>query len=155
MVGMATAQLTVIVQLTVDTEQAAGLTARLVDSLRTAVDLPIDRMVVDGLPEQKALPPARLCIEPDSRRVSVHGTAVDLTRLEFDLLLFLCSNPGRVHRRSTLLAEVWGVAEHLGSRTVDVHIRRLRDKIGFDPITTVRGVGYLVAPDAGFAIERL
>ena len=154
MVGMATAQLTVIVQLTVDTERVAGLTAQLVDSLRTVVDLPIDRMVVDGVPEQHVLPAARLCIEPHSRRVTAHGDPVDLTRLEFDLLLFLCSNPGRVHRRSTLLAEVWGVADHLGSRTVDVHVRRLRDKIGFDPITTVRGVGYLIAPDAGFAIAH-
>ncbi|MET0238236.1 MAG: winged helix-turn-helix domain-containing protein [Kibdelosporangium sp.] len=155
---MATAQLTVIVQLTVDTEQAPGLTARLVDTLRTAVDMPIDRMVVDGaqVPEQRALPSAAtLRIEPEARRVTVRDTPVELTRLEFDLLLFLCRNPGRVHRRSTLLAEVWGVAGHLGSRTVDVHVRRLRGKIGFDPITTVRGVGYLVDQNAGFAIERL
>jgi two-component system, OmpR family, phosphate regulon response regulator PhoB len=156
---MATAQLTVIVQLTVDTEQAPSLTARLVDTLRTAVDLPIDRMVVDGaqVPQQRALPAAKLLIQPEARRVTVRDTPVELTRLEFDLLLFLCRNPGRVHRRSTILAEVWGVADHLGSRTVDVHVRRLRGKIGpgFDPITTVRGVGYLVDQKAGFAIERL
>ena len=150
------AQLTVIVQLTVDTEQAPVVTARLVDSVRTAVDLPIDRMVVDGapVPARRALPHAPLRIQPDSRRVIARGTPVELTRLEFDLLLYLCSNPGKVHRRSALLAEVWGVAGHLGSRTVDVHVRRLRDKIGFDPITTVRGVGYLVDPAAGFVIER-
>ncbi|MBP2323569.1 DNA-binding response OmpR family regulator [Kibdelosporangium banguiense] len=154
---MSTAQLTVIVQLTVDTEQAPSLTARLVDTLRTAVDLPIDRMVVDGaqVPEQRALPSAQLRIQPDARRVTVRDTPVELTRLEFDLLLFLCRNPGRVHRRSTILAEVWGVADHLGTRTVDVHVRRLRGKIGFDPITTVRGVGYLVDQNAGFAIERV
>lgn len=151
------AQLTVIVQLTVDTEQAPSMAARLVDSLRTAVDLPIDRMVVDGgqVPQQRALPHAPLRIQPDARRVLVQDTPVELTRLEFDLLLFLCLHPGRVHKRSTLLAEVWGVPDHLGSRTVDVHVRRLRGKIGpgFDPITTVRGVGYLVDRNAGFAIE--
>ncbi|CAM3657425.1 winged helix-turn-helix domain-containing protein [Kibdelosporangium persicum] len=153
------AQLTVIVQLTVDTEQAPTMAARLVETLRTAVDLPIDRMVVDGghVPRQRALPSAKLRIQPEARRVLVRDTPIDLTRLEFDLLLFLCLNPGRVHRRSTLLAEVWGVAEHLGSRTVDVHVRRLRGKIGpgFDPITTVRGVGYLVDRDAGFLIESV
>jgi DNA-binding response OmpR family regulator len=159
--GMATAQLTVIVQLTVDTEHAPGLTARLVDTLRTAVDLPIDRLVcLDGaddgaqVPQQRALPAAKLRIQPDARRVTVRDAPVELTRLEFDLLLFLCRNPGRVHRRSAILAEVWGVSDHLGSRTVDVHVRRLRGKIGFDPITTVRGVGYLVDQNAGFAIER-
>jgi two-component system phosphate regulon response regulator PhoB len=160
---MATAQLTVIVQLTVDTEQAPSLTARLVDTLRTAVDLPIDRMVsvdvTDGaqVPEQRALPAAKLLIQPEARRVTVRDVPVELTRLEFDLLLFLCRNPGRVHRRSTILAEVWGIADHLGSRTVDVHVRRLRGKIGpgFDPITTVRGIGYRVDQNAGFVIERL
>ncbi|ALG13195.1 winged helix-turn-helix domain-containing protein [Kibdelosporangium phytohabitans] len=151
------AQLTVIVQLTVDTEQAPAMAARLVDSLRTAVDLPIDRMVVDGahVPQQRALTQAKLRIEPAARRVLVQDTPVELTRLEFDLLLFLCLHPGRVHQRSTLLAQVWGVPDHLGTRTVDVHIRRLRSKIGpgFDPITTVRGVGYLVDRNAGFVIE--
>ncbi|RSM83149.1 winged helix family transcriptional regulator [Kibdelosporangium aridum] len=153
------AQLTVIVQLTVDNEQAPNLAARLVDTLRTAVDLPIDRMVVDGaqVPQQRALPQAKLRIQPDARRVLVKDTPIELTRLEFDLLHFLCRNPGRVHRRATLLAEVWGVAEHLGSRTVDVHVRRLRGKIGpvIDPITTVRGVGYLVDRNAGFVIESV
>lgn len=153
---MPTAQLTVTVQLTVDAEQAPTLAARLIDTLRAAVDLPIHRMIVDGeppaqIPRQRAT----LRILTDSRRVLVQDNLIELTRLEFDLLLYLCLNPGRVHRRSTLLAEVWGVAEHLGSRTVDVHVRRLRYKIGpdFDPITTVRGVGYLIDRDAGFAIE--
>nr|CTQ92306.1 Transcriptional regulatory protein glnR [Kibdelosporangium sp. MJ126-NF4] len=153
------AQLTVIVQLTVDTEQAPIMAARLVDSLRTAVDLPIDRMVVDGghVPQQRVLTQAKLRIEPASRRVLVRDTPIELTRLEFDLLLFLCLHPGRVHQRATLLAEVWGVADHLGSRTVDVHVRRLRGKIGpgIDPITTVRGVGYLVDRNAGFVIESV
>jgi DNA-binding response OmpR family regulator len=137
---MPTAQLTVILQLTVEKDQARTVAARLVEALRT-------------IPAQRALPPVQLRIQADARRVLLHDDPVDLTRLEFDLLLYLCRNPGRVHRRSTLLAEVWGIAEHLGSRTVDVHVRRLRGKLGFDPITTVRGVGYLVDSDAGFTVE--
>jgi DNA-binding response OmpR family regulator len=68
-----------------------------------------------------------------------------LTRLEFDLLLYLVRRPRRVLSRRTLMAEVWGVEEPMNSRTVDVHIRRLRDKLGpaqHGLISTVRGVGY-------------
>jgi DNA-binding response OmpR family regulator len=67
-----------------------------------------------------------------------------LTRLEFDLLLYLTERPRRVLPRRTLMAEVWGIDEPMNSRTVDVHIRRLRDKLGPDEprITTVRGIGY-------------
>jgi DNA-binding response OmpR family regulator len=140
---MPTAQLTVILQLTVEEDQAQTVADRLAFALRD----------VSPVPAQQALSPVRLCILPDSRRVLSDGSPVDLTRLEFDLLLYLCSNPGRVHRRSTLLAEVWGLAGELGTRTVDVHVRRLRGKLGFDPITTVRGVGYLVDPAAGFTVE--
>lgn len=145
---MPTAQLTVILQLTVEEDQAQTVADRLAQALRDVSPVP----VVPAVPAQRALSPVRLCILPDSRRVLSDGSPVDLTRLEFDLLLYLCSNPGRVHRRSTLLAEVWGIAGELGSRTVDVHVRRLRGKLGFDPITTVRGVGYLVDPAAGFTV---
>ena len=62
-------------------------------------------------------------------RVSA-GRPVPLTRLEFDLLLYLVRRPRRVLSRRTLMAEVWGVEEPMNSRTVDVHIRRLRDKLG-------------------------
>ncbi|TCO57224.1 winged helix-turn-helix domain-containing protein [Actinocrispum wychmicini] len=140
---MPTAQLTVILQLTVEKDQAQTVADRLADALR---DVPT-------VPAQRAVSPVKLLILPDSRRVLSDGSPVDLTRLEFDLLLYLCRHPGRVHRRSTLLAEVWGIAGELGSRTVDVHVRRLRGKLGFDPITTVRGVGYLVDPAAGFTVE--
>ncbi len=86
----------------------------------------------------------RLRIVPYSRTVLRRGLPIPLTRLEFDLLLYLTQRPRRVLPRRTLMAEVWGVDEPLNSRTVDVHIRRLRDKLGSDRprITTVRGVGY-------------
>jgi two-component system, OmpR family, phosphate regulon response regulator PhoB len=140
--AMPTAQMTVILQLTVERDQAQTVADRLAEALRGVPAVPVQRT------------PVHLRVQADSRRVLLHDNPVELTRLEFDLLLFLCRNPGRVHRRSTLLAEVWGVAEHLGSRTVDVHVRRLRGKfLGFDPITTVRGVGYRVDSNAGFTVE--
>lgn len=81
---------------------------------------------------------------PYSRTVLRDDVPIPLTRLEFDLLLYLTQRPRRVLPRRTLMAEVWGIDEPMNSRTVDVHIRRLRDKLGADRplITTVRGVGY-------------
>ena len=88
-----------------------------------------------------------LKINLPSRRVSVSGGDVDLTYTEFELLVTLASNPGRVFSRSTLLTRVWG-DEFRDERTVDVHIRHLREKIERDPrnpefIHTARGVGYV------------
>ncbi|GAA2775569.1 winged helix-turn-helix domain-containing protein [Saccharopolyspora taberi] len=87
---------------------------------------------------------ARLRILVAPRVVLLDGNPVQLTRLEFDLFLFLCENPGWVHRRQPLLREVWGIDAAVSTRTVDVHVRRLRNKFGpeLDFITTIRGVGY-------------
>jgi DNA-binding response OmpR family regulator len=70
--------------------------------------------------------------------------AVELTRMEFDLLLHLARRPGHVHPRGTLLSELWGLPVGVETRTLDVHVRRLRRKLGpaAELITTVRGVGY-------------
>lgn len=78
------------------------------------------------------------------RAVRVAGAEVALTRLEFDLLLYLAREPGRVFARSTLLADVWHLPDSTSNRTVDVHIRRLRSKLGRRDhlISTVRRVGY-------------
>jgi DNA-binding response OmpR family regulator len=80
----------------------------------------------------------------------VHGRTLDLTYKEFELLHFLTGNPGRVFTRDQLLSEVWGTDYFGGTRTVDVHVRRLRAKLGDHEglISTVRGVGY------GFARAR-
>ncbi len=88
-----------------------------------------------------------LRIHLPSRRVVIEGQEVDLTYTEFELLVTLASNPGRVFSRSTLLTRVWG-DEFRDERTVDVHIRHLREKIERDPrnpefIHTARGVGYV------------
>ena len=82
-------------------------------------------------------------VDTTRRRVWVGDEPVDLTATEFDLLAHLVSEPGRVFSRDQLLAEVWGYASVVGSRTVDVHVAQLRAKLGDDsPIRTVRGVGY-------------
>jgi two-component system, OmpR family, response regulator len=85
-----------------------------------------------------------LWVEPASRTVVQRGQSVQLTRREFDLLLFLCEHPRRVFSRDQLLSHVWGYEWVGGSRTVDVHVRRLRIKLGQEHpvVRTVHGVGY-------------
>jgi two-component system OmpR family response regulator len=84
-----------------------------------------------------------ISLDPVTRRSTVAGVALDLTATEFDLLAHLMSNPGRVYSREQLLAEVWGYAAVVGTRTVDVHVAQVRGKLGDNsPIRTVRGVGY-------------
>jgi rhodanese-related sulfurtransferase len=92
-----------------------------------------------------------LVVRPDERRAFVHGTEVELTRLEFDLLSHLLAEPHRVHTRSALLAALWDGRQG-STRTVDVHVHRLRTKLGEvagTALQTVRGVGYRWSPPAG------
>ncbi|MDQ6784063.1 MAG: response regulator transcription factor, partial [Actinomycetota bacterium] len=75
----------------------------------------------------------------------IGGEPLDLTYMEYELLKFLAQTPGRVFTRETLLSRVWGYEYYGGARTVDVHIRRLRAKLGEEYanlISTVRSVGY-------------
>ena len=88
-----------------------------------------------------------LRIDTATRVVTVDGRAVQLTYLEFDLLLTLAGSPGRVFSRRSLLDDLWGGSEFRDPRTIDVHVRHLREKIERDPaepsfIFTVRGAGY-------------
>ena len=107
--------------------------------------------------EPSALPaPARplipssathLEIRHDRREVLLDGRVISLSRKEFDLLTLLASHPGRVFDRQTLLSRVWGEDSYVDDRTVDVHIRWLREKLEAVParpeiLLTVRGVGY-------------
>lgn len=89
-----------------------------------------------------------LTIETDTRRVTVHGEAVSLTRKEFDLLALLAQRPGVVFRREQIISEVWRTNWEGTGRTLEVHIASLRSKLALPAlIETVRGVGYrLVAP---------
>ncbi|MEW5721778.1 MAG: response regulator transcription factor [Thermodesulfobacteriota bacterium] len=85
-----------------------------------------------------------LVIEPDRHRVEVEGREVELTATEFKLLAHLASRAGRVQTREMLLDEVWGYPYEGYARTVDTHVRRLRQKLGpqQERIETIRGVGY-------------
>jgi DNA-binding response OmpR family regulator len=90
-----------------------------------------------------------LVIDEDSYQVRLRGQPLDLTYKEFELLKALASAPGRVFTRDLLLDEVWGTDYYGGARTVDVHVRRLRAKLGPEyesMIGTVRGVGYKLVP---------
>jgi DNA-binding response OmpR family regulator len=122
-----------------------------------------DSFVIEGAPSEEVLARVRiaigaslddaasvlrvgeLAIDPETYQVRLKGRPLDLTYKEFQLLLYLAERPGRVFSRSRLLQEVWGYDFFGGTRTVDVHVRRLRAKLGAEHegmIATVRNVGY-------------
>jgi len=90
-----------------------------------------------------------IMIDPVRHQVSVEGKQINLTSLEFKLLRTLMQRRGRVQDRDRLLNEVWGYESVIDTRTVDTHVRRLREKLGKsgDLIETVRGFGYRVRED--------
>ena len=91
-----------------------------------------------------------LVIDEASYSAALDGQPLDLTYTEFELLKYLAGQPGRVFTRETLLSDVWGYDYYGGTRTVDVHVRRLRAKLGVEHeslIGTVRNVGYRFNPD--------
>lgn len=93
-----------------------------------------------------------LIIDEAAYTARLRGRALDLTFKEFELLKYLAQHPGRVFTRAQLLQEVWGYDYFGGTRTVDVHVRRLRAKLGPENealIGTVRNVGYRFVPDRG------
>jgi two-component system alkaline phosphatase synthesis response regulator PhoP len=81
-------------------------------------------------------------IDPVKYEVLIDGRRVVLAKKEFELLYMLASKPGRVFLRNEILNRVWGNEVIVGDRTIDVHIRKVRQKLGIDCITTVKGVGY-------------
>ncbi|MGG2465658.1 winged helix-turn-helix domain-containing protein [Streptomyces sp. RGM 3693] len=90
-------------------------------------------------------------IDPEQRTVHVQGRQLDLTYLEFELLAHLVAHPHRVHTRDQLVTTVWGYGHVGDGRTVDVHVARLRRKLGVEyrgSIVTVRRVGYKYVPSA-------
>ncbi len=98
---------------------------------------------------QRAASVGDLVVDEDSYQVRLRGQPLDLTYKEFELLKTLAGSPNRVFTRDLLLQEVWGYDYFGGSRTVDVHIRRVRAKLGPEyesMIVTVRGVGYKLVP---------
>ena len=104
------------------------------------------RMAV-GTPDEAPIELGELRIDPERRTVTLGGEEVAATYVEFEILAALARSPGKVLSRETLLEHVWGDSDYRDPRTVDVHIRHLREKIETDPkqpeyLFTVRGVGY-------------
>jgi DNA-binding response OmpR family regulator len=96
---------------------------------------------------EEPLTRGELLIDFDKRATELRGEAVRLTYVEFEIVAVLARHPGRVYTREMLLERVWGDSAFRDPRTVDVHIRHLREKIERDPknpemLLTVRGVGY-------------
>ena len=81
-------------------------------------------------------------INYDTKQLKFKGKEQSLTKKEYDLLLLLCSKPGKVFNREEILQSVWGGDVVVGNRTIDVHIKRLREKTSSDYIKTVKGFGY-------------
>ncbi|MBL6669642.1 MAG: response regulator transcription factor [Flavobacteriaceae bacterium] len=83
-----------------------------------------------------------LVIDSDSYKIIVHGEEINLPRKEFELLFLLASKPDKVFKRAKIMERVWGSEVVVGDRTIDVHIRKLREKVGNKYFKTVKGVGY-------------
>lgn len=83
-----------------------------------------------------------LTIDFEQYKVMVEGEDTGLAKKEFELLALLASKPGKVFKRAEILSKIWGNEVIVGDRTIDVHIRKLREKIGNDFIHTLKGVGY-------------
>ena len=92
--------------------------------------------------EGKIITIANLTIDPEKFMIIINGKDVVLAKKEFELLYLLASKPGRVFLRHEILNQVWGQEVIVGDRTIDVHIRKIRQKLDIDCITTVKGVGY-------------
>ncbi len=92
--------------------------------------------------EEQAIDSTQLVIDRERYLVVKNGQPVHLPRKEFELLALLASKPDKVFDRNVILEKVWGAGVIVGDRTIDVHIRKLRKKIGDDYIQTVKGVGY-------------
>ncbi|HEX5200027.1 MAG TPA: winged helix-turn-helix domain-containing protein [Actinoplanes sp.] len=144
--------LTVTVAIPLTTDGLTPQAHRLIEAVRELVEISQGTITVEPaapVERQEAANGPEVRLLTGTRQVLLDGRPLPLTRLEFDLLLFLAERPRRVFTRGQLLAGVWGY-EHTGERTVDVHVRRLRLKLGshLPIITTVYGVGYRLSDDA-------
>jgi DNA-binding response OmpR family regulator len=133
-----------------DTAGPAEVEAR----LRLALGRTADVVTDEGGP----ITAGSLVIDEATYSVRLRGRVLDLTYKEFELLKYLAQHPGRVFTRSQLLQEVWGYDYFGGTRTVDVHVRRLRAKLGTDYevlIGTVRNVGYRFVPEVAESFTEI
>jgi two-component system alkaline phosphatase synthesis response regulator PhoP len=88
--------------------------------------------------------PSGIQIDYEKFMVTVKGTKLFLPKKEFELLTLLAKRPGKVFTRDQIMSLVWGTDAIVGERTIDVHIRKLREKLGDDYIRTIKGVGYTI-----------
>ena len=88
-----------------------------------------------------------MVINREKYLVEKDGTILQLPRKEFELLSLLASKPGDVFERDLILEKVWGTDIIVGDRTIDVHVRKLREKIGEQYIKTIKGIGYKFIPE--------
>lgn len=100
------------------------------------------RRLKDQEVEETLVEIGNLIIDREAYKVTLNNKVITLPRKEFELLYLLTSKPGKVFKREEILDKVWGNEVVVGGRTIDVHIRKLREKIGDDSFKTVKGVGY-------------
>ncbi len=105
---------------------------------RTTSSTPTETVILDS----NIISIGNLLIDKERYLIKIDGEEMILPRKEFELLSLLVSKPGKVFTREEIYSSVWGVNVVVGDRTIDVHIRKLREKIGNDHIKTLKGIGY-------------
>ena len=105
---------------------------------RTTTSTPAETIIIDS----NIISIGNLLIDKERYLIKIDGEEMILPRKEFELLSLLVSKPGKVFTREEIYSSVWGVNVVVGDRTIDVHIRKLREKIGNDHIKTLKGIGY-------------
>lgn len=134
-----------------DYSQVAGFTAGaddyVVKPVRPAIIVSrlkalLKRRIYEAKPKYDSIAVAGLIIDAERFLVKKGQEEITLSKKEFELLQFLATKPGRVFSRDEIFDAVWGVDAPAGDRTIDVHVRKLREKLGSDLIKTFKGVGY-------------
>lgn len=110
--------------------------------LVSKVNALLRRMLKDEEPEEDITKVGDIVINREEYKIVKNGKEIILPRKEFELLALLTSKPSKVFKREVILDKVWGNEVVVGGRTIDVHIRKLREKIGEEHFKTVKGVGY-------------
>ena len=110
--------------------------------LTSRVKALLRRFRPEDMPEKSAIQMSDMIIDRERYLVIKNGQEIFLPRKEFELLLLLTSRPNKVFTREEIFSKVWGDNVIVGDRTIDVHVRKIREKIGIENIRTVKGVGY-------------
>ena len=134
-----------------DYSQVAGFEVGADDYITKPVKPKVQTSRLKALLRRRPLKPAKseerttlgdMVIDIERYHIEIKGKVVDLPRKEFELLGLLASKPGKVFTRDEIMDRIWGTQVIVGGRTIDVHIRELREKIGDERIKTIKGVGY-------------